>query len=734
MSMTLVLAEKPSVAQDLARVLGRPDKRDGYVQVGDDWLITWAYGHLAELAPPERYDPAMARWTWDTLPVLPGRMDLVLRAKAAAQLRLIERLARRPDVSRIVAATDADREGELIWRWIARLAQWPPQKPVLRLWLDETTPAAIRAAFAALKPAATYDTLFAAAEARAQADWIVGLNATRAVTLRHGQPGQGALSVGRVQTPTLRLLADRDAEIEGFAPWPYWLVRATFAVEAGTYMGLWIPDDPADPDHPERVTEAAARALAARLPPGTPGRVRTVERKAVAVAPPLPYSLTDLQKDANRRLGLTAQQTLDAAQALYEAHLASYPRTEARHVTAEILRTVPDRLRGLAGLHGELVALAEANRAAWGRIADDAKVAEAGHYAIIPTGQAPPEDLGERERAVFDLIARRLLASLLPAVRDERVTVWTEAAGARFRTRGTTVLDPGWRRALAPAEEDEDRRDAEPDTAVPPGLREGDAVTVQGVETPRRETQPPARHTDATLLAAMERHGLGTPATRARILEVLLQRGYAERRKKALVSTDKGRALLQVVPDALRSPELTGEWERRLEAVAAGAEDAAAFLADVRAYAAEVVATVRGQATAAVGGDLGPCPACDAGRIVAGRKAWGCLRWREGCRWTLWREVAGKTLTEAQARQLLERGETGVVRGCRSKAGKAFDARLRLDRATGRVTFVFDQDKGGDRHDGGHGEGARRDRPRPAARRAGRPYRGSAPRRPARPR
>ena len=679
--MHLILAEKPSVAHDIAAVLGTPQKADGYCTVGPNWLVTWAFGHLVTLADPDTYDAAWGKWAWATLPMLPETFQLAPIAKSAAQLKIIRTLLHRADVSEVICATDADREGELIFRFITRYLTCT--KPVRRLWLSETTPAAIRTALKAMQPGSAYDALGAAAEARAQADWLVGLNATRAFTLRHGQAGQGALSVGRVQTPTLRLIADRDAAIAQFVRVPYWQVAVTFHAPEGAYVGLWTAPTG---EHPDRIpTKAQADTLAAKVPAGTPGVIHSVDRKRVTVQPPLPFSLNDLQKDAHRRLGLTAQQTLDTAQALYEKHLTSYPRTDAKYLTHDVAATIPQRLKGLTGGYRDLVAAIPAPLDPK-RLVNDAKVAAAGHHAIIPTGQ-PAAGLSDREAQVYDLIVRRFLASLLPAGEDEQTTVITIAANERFVTKGTAIITPGWRIALKPVT-DPDAEDADDTAAIPPGLRPQEAVTVQKTDVREKHTKAPPALNDASLLALMEKHSLGTPATRARIVEVLLLRGYVARQKKALASTEKGRALLTVVPDALQSPQLTGAWEFRLEAIAAGKEDAPAFLTDIRDYTREVVEAAKAQASQPIGSDLGPCPVCRQGRIVAGKKAWGCSRWREGCRFTLWKTVAGKTLTEAQVKTLLAGKTTGEIKGFQSKAGKAFSARLKLEGE--QVRFVFD--------------------------------------------
>lgn len=690
--MRLIIAEKPSVAMDIARALGQPQKHDGYVTVGTD-TITWAYGHLVTLAEPDQYDPNWKSWSWAQLPMLPPAFKLTAIKKTAPHLQRVIGLMKQCD--RIVAATDADREGELIFRYIYTLAG--VKKPVDRLWLSENTPTAIRTALGSMKPAKAYDALAKAAQARAQADWLVGLNATRAVSLRHGEPGH-PLSVGRVQTPTLKIIVDRDLAIAQFQPVPYWELHVDFRAAAGDYTGVW---QGLEKEHPARIPdEATAQALAAKLPPGTPGRIDRVERKKVAVKPPMLFNLVDLQREANRRLGLTAQDTLDAAQHLYDQHLTSYPRTEARVITGEVGKTVAHRLQALAVGTPALRSQARGDlRQRLPRIVNDAAVSKAGHYAIIPTGQTPPANLSARDRAVYDLIARRFLATLLPPGQDERTTVWTTAAGERFKTTGTVVVDPGWRAALEAVKDKPDPEgddEAEPDSVIPPGLQTGAAVAVVDSTVKDKQTKPPPRFTDASLLALMEKYGLGTPATRARILEVLLAREYITRHKKTLVSTDKGQHLLRVLPDTLQSPDLTGEWEARLEAIADAADDPRAFLTDIRQLTQDVVDAARsqkGEGIRTAAAALGPCPVCKQGEIRETPKGWGCSRWKDGgCRFTIWKTVSGKRLSAAQVKVLLAGKTTAVLKGFKSKkTGKTFEARLKLDGAEGRVTFVFDR-------------------------------------------
>lgn len=684
--MRCILAEKPSVAMDIARTLGTPVKHQGYVTVGSD-TITWAYGHLVTLADPEQYDPTWKSWAWATLPLLPDPFQLCPIPKTAAHLSLVLRLLRQAD--RIVMATDGDREGELIGRYIYQLAQ--VQTPVDRLWLSENTPTAIRKALASMQPASAYDALGRAAQARAQADWIVGLNATRAFSLRHGRPGH-PLSVGRVQTPTLKLIVDRDHAIAQFQPTPYWEVTATFQAAVGTYSGVWQGPESA---HPTWLpTAAAAQALVDRLPPGTAGRIARVETQRVTLQPPLFFNLNDLQKAANRRMGLTAQQTLDSAQRLYDAHLISYPRTEARVITTDVAPSLAQRIQGLRVSSPALrTRIVQDLPHRVGRVIHNAAVAKAGHYAIIPTGHGVQSPLSATDQAVYTLICHRFLAALLPPGLDDRTTVWTVVAEDRFKTTGSVLVRLGWREVLTPdpPADPGDSPDTPTESPLPVGLQAQDPVHVTQAQSTAKHTKPPAHYTDATLLTVMEKHGLGTPATRARIFEVLLTREYVQRRKKTLVSTATGQQLLAVLPPIVQSPDLTGAWETRLDAIAAGQETPQAFLAGIRQLAHDLVADAQQQAAppAPTVQGLGPCPVCHQGTILESSKAWGCSRWRDGCPFTIWKTIAGKTLSIAQVRRLLAGRPTAVIRGFQRKTGTRFDAQLRWDATTGRVQFVF---------------------------------------------
>lgn len=698
--MALIITEKPSVAQDIAHALNTPiQKHEGYLTTGPH-IITWAYGHLLALASPESYTPTWKSWNWTTLPMLPDPFKIEPLAKTKKQLHVIATLIKKS--SEIICATDADREGELIFRLIYQYCG--QQKPVQRLWLSENTSTAIQHALNTLKPSTDYDNLGRAAESRSQADWLVGLNATRAFTLTHGQGGQGALSVGRVQTPTLRLIADRDREIAEFTAVPYWQLAATFSAPQGTYVGIWFKTE--GKDTIDRILdESVARALANTFKQGIPATITHLDKKIVTIKPPLLFNLNELQKEANRRFGITAQHTLDTAQSLYEKHLTSYPRTQSQYITADVAATITPRLSQLSQMaaYREFIALIKHPIKA-SRLINEKNVAQAGHYAVIPTGTVP-HGLTDRESKIFDIIIRRFIGALLPAGKDERTTVITEAQGELFRSRGTAVVSAGWR-VVQPlpsptrkksTSDDGDKDTLDDYTAIPAGLVQNQDVLLDALDILAKQTKPPARLNDASLLNLMEKHGLGTPATRARMVEVLLTREYITRDKKALVTTEKGQNLLKVLPDAIQSPKMTGQWEQRLESIAQGTHDAQEFLTDIRAYINELVSVAHQQPRTAIANtsNLGECPVCHQGRVIAGKKAYGCSQWQSGCRLTIWRTLAGKRLSEAQVKTLLSGQQTSELKGFKSKNGKSFSARLALDTQTGQVTFHFSQKRRG---------------------------------------
>jgi DNA topoisomerase-3 len=689
--MRLIVAEKPSVGRDIASALGRHRKGKGAL-TGDGWTVTWALGHLAELAPPDAYGEQYKKWRLETLPILPERFKVRVNQKTREQFATVKNLLGDPSVTEVINACDAGREGELIFAYLYGLSGC--KKPVRRLWISSLTPEAIQDGFDALRDGSSMRPLEDAARSRSESDWIVGMNATRAYSVRFGRPGN-VLSVGRVQTPTLRLLVDREREIENFKPEKFWTVHARFAREDVTYDGVWFKNKQ------NRLKEKeVAEEIAEKVQGGT-GTVKKAEKKTASEKPPLLYDLTELQRNANARFGFTAERTLRTAQALYEERkLITYPRTSSRYLSRDMVGGLKKRvvaagaLPGLAPFAQKLLGLPKLPISK--RIVDDAKVTD--HHAIVPTGKKASGGLLPDEAKVYDLVARRFLAVFFPDARFENTIVVTEVRGETFLSKGRVVLEAGWR-ALYP-EGVGGKKEKEPPVLPPIGAGQEWRVAKVGVK--EGETKPPPRYSESALLGAMEtagkfvedeelrqamkESGLGTPATRAAIIERLIKVGYVEREKKALVPTEKGRALISLLGESpLSSAELTGQWERRLAEMERGAEERPDFMADIGSFTTSLVEGVRtmeGERLASTFRSrepLGACPKCGAA-VVETKKAYGCSAWKtSGCDFAIWKQVSGKRLSEAQAKQLLSRGRTGQLKGFRSKAGKPYAAALKLD-------------------------------------------------------
>lgn len=599
----LVLAEKPSVAKEIARVLGATTKQKSWFE-GPKYVVTWALGHLVELAEPEDYDPKYKTWKLEDLPIVPAKMNLKVIRETSHQYKAVAQLCKRSDIGELIIATDAGREGELVARWIMELVHW--NKPFKRLWISSQTDKAIREGFEKLKPGREYDRLYASAVCRAEADWLIGLNVTRALTSKYN----AQLAAGRVQTPTLAMLMDRERDIAGFRPVPYWTVSADF----GGFQALWRKDD----RHDGRLYDKAeAEALVARLKgkAAVVDQMRTVERSEPQ---PLAYDLTELQRDANKRLGFSAKQTSSVLQRLYEQHkLVTYPRTDSRYLTSDMAPTFKSRLESVAT--GPYVTLARALHrkplAVTKRIVDDSKVSD--HHAIIPTEQfVQLGALSPEERRLYDLIVRRFIALFYaPSVYDETSLV-IRVGEDRFYAKGYVQKDAGWKEVYgggqplsAESDEDDDewqdgngqteggadggRVSAHMKSQSLPAMKQGQPLVVKGCRIGDHQTKPPARHTEASLLSGMEKHNLGTPATRADIIEKLLQTDTIERQQNRLVPTGKGKQLIELVADVLRSPDLTAKWEQELERIAKGKGDPKAFIADIRTRTASLVAEVK---------------------------------------------------------------------------------------------------------------------------------------------
>ena len=711
---TLVIAEKPSVARDLTGALPSTFENNESYFESDDTIITFAVGHLVELTDPEDYDEKFKKWRMADLPIVPEEFRLRPRdKKAEKQLKVIHKLLRRDDVDRVVNACDAGREGELIFAYIYETSG--VDKPVERLWISSLTKTAIKEGFEHLRPGEQLAALEAAARSRSEADWLVGMNATRAATIRGRAWVGGVVSLGRVQTPTLALMVKREREIQAFVPEPYWLVHAEFDPR---YQGLWFEGDETRLKEAKRAEEIATKVS------GKDGVVESVERKEQSERAPLLYDLTSLQRDANRRFGFSARRTLQAAQSLYEDKKAiTYPRTNSRWLSGDLVPQLKPTAATLQPI-GEYAAGARyvlgLQQLPLARVVNDSKVSD--HHAIIPTDvEHDVSRFSPDERRVFDLIARRFLAVFHPPARYARTTVVTLVEEERFRSRGKVTLEAGWRGVyglLSDAEAQQQRQDeeGENESAELPPLEQGQTVKCASAEVEAKETKPPPRYTEATLLSAMEtagkliddeelreamkESGLGTPATRAETIETLIRREYIERAGKDLTPTPKGLQVITMLEEhPLTSPELTGSWEKRLTDIEHGSDDRGKFIGDIAEFTratVEKIAELDKEKLRPERVELGPCPRCGAetGEIIKeNSKAYGCTSWKSreetGCGFVIWKRVAGRTITPELARQLLEEGKTKeVVSGFRSRAGKPFRARLVLN-DEGKVEFDF---------------------------------------------
>lgn len=593
---SLVLAEKPSVGRELARVLGCKKRCEGYIE-GDRYIVTWSLGHLITLADPESYDDKYKRWSLDYLPMLPKQMKLTVIKNTSSQFKVVNALMKRKDISELIIATDSGREGELVARWIMMKGAWKGR--TRRLWISSQTDKAIKDGFAALKDAREYDNLFRSAQARSHADWIVGLNVTRALTCRFNT----SLSAGRVQTPTLALIVEREKAIKGFVSKEYFTVAARTKDFEATYK---------DKKGVSRLFDRAeADGIAARVK-GKQGVISSLTSELKQTAPPAAYDLTELQRDANKKYGFSAKETLSVMQSLYERHkVLTYPRTDSRYITEDVAATLPDRLRSLLQTaHAETAKkLLREPKLNTKYIVNSAKVTD--HHAIIPTEQRPDfSDMSSAERSIYDLVARRFLAVLMTPFKYEETKIVFTVDGLDFHAKGKVVKDTGWKSVYGTniVDDEDDTDDDDRAQSLPP-LKKGEREEVLSVKVGSGRTKPPARYTEATLLSAMEHptvsdrtlskvlsdtSGLGTPATRADIIEKLFSAFYVERQGKELIPTAKGIQLISLVPSDLKSAVLTAKWEERLALISQGRSSADAFVKDMQDYATKLVTEVKG--------------------------------------------------------------------------------------------------------------------------------------------
>ena len=614
MGKTLVLAEKPSVGREIARVLGCGGSQNGYLE-GKDYIVTWALGHLVTLADPDVYEKKWEKWDLQELPMLPETMKLVVIPESRKQYHTVASLMKRGDVDELVIATDAGREGELVARWIMQKAGWKGK--TRRLWISSQTDKAIKDGFASLRPASEYDNLFKSAQARSEADWLVGLNVTRALTCKYN----AQLSAGRVQTPTLALIVRREEEIKKFVPKEYWGISA----KLGAFTGYWRDGN----GNASTFDKAKAESILKKLA-GQNAVITGVEQVKKQTPPPAAYDLTELQRDANKKYAYSAKETLNLMQSLYERHkLLTYPRTDSRYISDDVVGTLPERLRScMVEEYKPLAQQIFRNRPLQTKyLVNNAKVSD--HHAIIPTEEQPDlYQLSGPERNIYDLVVRRFLAVLMPPFVYEEIRLTLSIGGETFTARGKRVIDQGWKAAYDRSFGLEEPEDEEDDQTLP-ALKKGEALPVRSLELRPGKTSPPGRYTEATLLSAMEHpagtvsdkalsrileetSGLGTPATRADIIEKLFSTFYVERRGKELVPTSKGIQLMELVPEELRSAELTARWEDRLADIAKGKAGDREFVEEMRKYASNLVAEVKASEKAYRHDNQTrtPCPDC----------------------------------------------------------------------------------------------------------------------------
>ena len=699
--MKLVIAEKPSVAKSLAAVLGAATRKDGYLE-GNGWLVSWCLGHLAGLADAATYNPDYAKWRYDDLPILPESWRFTIAKDKREQFDVLRTLLRREDVTEVVNACDAGREGELIFRTVYCLAGC--QKPMRRLWISSMEDSAIREGFEHLRPGADYDGLHQAALCRAKADWLVGINATRLFSVLYHR----TLNIGRVMSPTLALIVQREAEIDTFKPVPFYTV---------------VLELPGFSVSGERMADKAAAQQQKTACQGAVATVKKVERKDKSEKPPALYDLTTLQRDANRLLGFTAQQTLDYLQNLYEKKLCTYPRTDSRYLTSDMAASLPELVRLTAGALPFAGGMEVSCNAA--QVINDKKVTD--HHAVIPTRNLQGADLSGLpvgEKAVLELVALRLLCAVAQPYTFAETAATVECAGAEFTAKGRTVKQPGWRaldaayraglKNAGPDKETEDK--------ALPELMEGQSLPLSGAAVKEGKTTPPKHFTEDTLLSAMEtagnddmpdnaeRKGLGTPATRAGILEKLVSTGFLERKKSKktvqLLPSHDAVSLITVLPEQLQSPLLTAEWEYRLGEIERGELAPEDFMAGISAMLQELVRTYQ-----VIKGTeylftpprevVGKCPRCG-GEVAEMQKGFFCQT--ESCKFAIWKnnkwwELKRKQPTKAIVTALLKDGRAHVTGLYSEKTGKTYDATVMLedDGKYANFKLAFDRQKGGKR-------------------------------------
>ena len=725
MSKTLIIAEKPSVANDIAKTLGGFTKHDEYFE-SEQYVLSSAVGHLLEIAVPEEYDVKRGKWSFAHLPMIPPHFALNPIAKTEARLKVLNKLIKRKDVTGLINACDAGREGELIFRLIAQYAK--AKQPVQRLWLQSMTPGAIRDAFGHLRDDKDMLPLADAARCRSEADWLIGINGTRAMTAFNSKEGGFYLTtVGRVQTPTLSIVVEREEKIKKFVPRDFWEVRAEFVCAAGIYEGRWLDTkhkkDETDPEkRAERLwSKAAAESIVAACR-NKQGNVTEESKPTTSMSPAL-FDLTSLQREANARFGFSAKNTLGLAQALYEKHkVLTYPRTDSRHLPEDYMNTVKQTLETISENHNYQQFAAQILNKNWvkpnKRIFDNTKISD--HFAIIPTTLAP-KNLSEPEQKLYDLVTRRFMAIFFPAAEFQVTTRYTEVSGHQFKTEGKVMTNPGWLAVYG--KEVVDEKDAEDKGMLVP-VAKGEKVKTEKVTANGLVTKPPARYSEATLLSAMEGagklvddeelrdamagKGLGTPATRAAIIEGLLNEKYLLREGRELIPTAKAFQLMTLLRglgvNELTAPELTGEWEYKLSQMERGKISREEFMREIAQMTQIIVKRAKEYNNDTIPGDYAtlhtPCPNC--GSVVKENyRRFACTK----CEFSMTKTPAGRQFEVAEVEELLTNRTIGPLQGFRSKMGRPFAAILKISRDEEIKNFKLEFDFGQNDGEGEDGEG-----------------------------
>lgn len=677
--MKVCIAEKPSVAKEIAKILGANRKLNGYFE-GNGYQVTWTFGHFCELVEPDYYSPAWKRWNMDDLPMVPTKYETALKDDAGVkkQFKVIQRLLK--NCSGVINCGDAGQEGELIQRWVLKQAQYTADHQ--RLWISSLTSQAIKAGFKKLRASSEFDNLYYAGLVRAIGDWSLGMNASRAYTLKFGGY-KNILTIGRVQTPTLGLVVERYLAIENFKPFPYWVVTSKYREIPFTHQKKQFK------------SEAEASSVFQEIQ-GQPFKVVEVISKTFKSSPLRLFDLTTLQVECNKKFSFPAEKTLKLAQKLYEKKMISYPRVDTQYLSDDVFKTIPGIIQTISKYqtYSTFTQQISTPLKKSKRYFNSGKVTD--HHAIIPTHQTA-KSLPVDEGKVYDLVIRRFLSIFLNDAVEEQTTVRGQVSQHLFQTTGKVLKEAGWKAVYPMGKKN--------DNAHLPPFTKGEG----GPQVPailEKETQPPKLYTEATLLRAMEtcgkgveddslrealkENGMGRPSTRAAILETLLKRGYIKRNRKNILPTEKGIQLIAVIQnETLKSPELTGVWEKRLREIEKGSYKAGVFLKELNVYVANIVEEVK----KAKGGvvvktttqkpikGLAACPKCKVGQVIENKKAFSCSQWKGGCDFTVWKKTAGKNLTENQVKILIQKGRTAKLKGFKSKQGKPFEASLTFDAA-----------------------------------------------------